>query len=285
MSDLDLFTTMTMDEAISAFQGWRKPKPYCRGQFVVAGKSILFFAALSGPSNNAKLLSPDSVEWWPEDPAEFPDEKVRWFPEAVQAKYDRRRKKWVRQIYLFLQEDEKWLYCGPAHQAYHQYAGAGRFDDKSHVGYHLRQRLPYDNWIALGGYPAWKAKIAGREMRFGNSDITAFEKALTTLPEGETHVELTRWNGDIFSVFLNESRGFPMYQSDPGDSGTYVLGGSEDASEMFSCPCCGIEMEFPRNLTVARDTALSLLRTYFVQGRAPEEREEWIPGLTWGTEW
>lgn len=284
MKEPELFDIMSREDAVASFRGWAKPVSYCRDQFVVCGNSILFFATLSGTEKGVRLLSPDSLEWWPDDPEEYQAEKVRWFPDAVQPKYNQRRKKWVRLCYLFLRQADHWLYCGPVHQAYHQYVGAGRFDEESHVGYHLGARLPYDTWLALGGYPAWKAKIAGTEQFLEQSDAAILNEALVALPDEETHVELTRWQGDTFSVFLNEHRGLPMYMTDPGDCGTYVLSGEDEELEMFSCPCCGIEMEFARNYTVPRNIALDLFRAFFTNETAPTDGDEWIPGLPWRRE-
>ncbi|MDV4168216.1 hypothetical protein [Rhodovulum sp. FJ3] len=284
MKEPELFEKMTREEAIDAFRGWRRPVSYCGDQFVVCGQSILFFASPSGTKKGVRLLSPDNLEWWPDEPEEYLGEKVRWFPEAVQPKYNLRRKTWVRRCYLFLRQADQWIFCGPVHQAYHQYVGAGRFDDDSHVGYHLAARLPYDTWVALGGYPAWKAKIAGTEQLLELTDSASLDEALEALPIGETHLELTRWQGDTLSVFLNQDRGLPMYLSDPGDSGTYVLGDEDEKLEMFSCPCCGIELEFTREYTVPRNIAVDLFRAFFANGTAPADGDEWIPGLPWRRE-
>lgn len=281
MAKPDLFQAMTREQAIAAFRGWRRPLSYCHDQFVVCGKSILFFATLTGPNKNSRLLSPDSLEWWPSDPEEYQGEKVRWFPNAVQPKYNQRNKTWTKRCYMFLRQAGHWLYCGPIHQLYHQHGGAGRFGEKSHVGYHLEARLPYETWVAVGGYPAWKAKIAGAEQLLGLSDSAAFDEALEALPAGEAHVELTRWKGDTLSVFLNQDRGFLMYLTEPGDSGTYVVGDESEEPEHFSCPCCGISMEFERRFTVPRTTALSLFRAFYINGVAPEAGDEWLPALAW----
>lgn len=284
MKEPELFDRMTREEAIAAFRGWRRPVSYWSDQFVVCGKSILFFATPPETEKGVRMLSPDSLEWWPDDPEEYLGEKVRWFPDAVQPKFNQRRKTWIRRCFLFLQQEDSWLYCGPVHQAYHQYVGAGRFDKESHVGYHLGARLPYDTWVALGGYPAWKAKVAGIEQFLELSDSAILDEALKALPMGETHIELTRWQGDTFSVFLNNDRGLPMYLIDPGDSGTYVLSDEDEELETFSCPCCGIEMEFARAYTVPRKIAVDLFRAFFANGIAPAEGDEWIPGLRWRRE-
>ncbi len=143
MASLELFTTTSRDAAIDSFRGWRKPKGYCGDRFVVCGASVLFFA----PLDEIKLLTPGTLEWWPRVPEDYPGEKTRWLPKAVQPKYDVRWKKTVREVFLFLEKGSEWLSCGPVRQSYHQQAGGGRFDDQSHVGYMLRTRLPYDDCI------------------------------------------------------------------------------------------------------------------------------------------
>ena len=84
------------------------------------------------------------------------------------------------------------------------------------------------------------------------------------------------------SVHLNKRRGFPMYLTERGDPGLYVLGEGEGGAEVekFACGCCGIELEFTGHMTVPRAVALDLLRRYFENGTAPKDGSQ-APGGLW----
>lgn len=276
---LALHSRVTREAALKAFGAGLLSQHYCDGQFVVTRKTILLFAKIG--RGGTRMEAADRLEWRPERADYHPGEKIPWFPAAVIPEYSQKRKAWKRGAHVFLagESNEVWLYAGPAHLGSYEYS-----NNREKVGfavYHFA-RLPREDWLVLGGYPGWEVRVNGVVTRLGARELAAFERLLDELAEGLGHVSLTRWEGDEMSVHLNETRGFPMYLSEPADPGFYVLGedGGGAKAEQFSCGCCGIEMEFAGEFTLPRGMALNLVKRYFRSGKAPEDRAT-VPGGIW----
>ena len=278
MVDLMPSTFVTREAALKV-AGRGRRHVFCEDQFVVTGRAILLFATL-GPEGTA-LTAPDSLEWRPARTDYHPDEKIAWLPQAVIPEVRHRWKRLNTQAFVFLRKagaEDRWLFCGPAQLGSYQHSHSG---DGDHATYYFK-RMPRAVWLEMGGHSGWQIRANGALSALEATDAAQFAALLKGLDPGMGHVSLTRWEGDEFSVYFNDTRAFPMYLKHPGDAGLYVEDSkASDHMEHFACPCCGIDLEFEGQSTIERREAPDYLARFFRSGTPPSLGESWSDGFEW----
>ena len=251
MTTLKPFIPVTRAAAIAEFAG--TPVEYCDGQIVIVGSAILLFASIGASPGQTRLVAPDRLEWRPARNDYHPDEELPWLPAAAIPRFDHRAEL-VTRTHVLLRlagSRDQWIYCGAAHLGSYSYPTEKAPPGPGGPAWYSFDagRLRRHNWLALGGYPGWEVTVEGSPHYLAADDRAAFSALLRGLRKGEvTHVEITRWEGDAFSVNLNRERGFPMYLRERADSGLYVVWDAQEPweDERFACGCCGDPLERPR---------------------------------------
>jgi len=276
-----LHTWYTYEDAIAAFPHFMPPKTYCENQFAVLSSDVLCFATLGKPENEPHLSSPIDFVFRPRT-LHSP-----WIPKAVTDVYywhglvKKRRQK---HIFLRIPSDERYLYAGKAHLgSYSSPIQGERISQISHLSAHftLEHRLPLEHWRHLGGYQGWKVILNDADHTIQSGDREAFAALLNSVREREfSHISITRYEGDTLDLFTNSTRGWLMYLRSPDDSGLYLddfeFSDAPSTIESFRCDC-GIDLEFPTEQTLSRDTAIETAFEFFEKGELPRPAD-WREG-------
>jgi hypothetical protein len=281
VTTLKPFTLVTRAAAIAEFAG--TPIEYCDGQVVIVGSAILLFATVGTSPQQTRLVAPDRLEWRPARNDYHPDEKIPWLPAVAIPLVDHDRAEWLSYTHILVQPagaGDEWLYCGPAHLGSYSYAEESTPPGPGGPALYSFDagRLPAQHWPALRGYRGWEVTVEGTVHYLSASDRAAFSTLLQVLQDKEmTDVEIARWEGDAFSVYLNRERGSPAYhlRERYASSELYVVWDAQDpwAHECFASEYIGL-WECPRHATLSREAALSLLMDFFERGEPPRLGDE-----------
>jgi len=262
----------TADEAVAVFGGDAASERCCDGQFVILPEVVLCLVTLGKTTEGSHISSPSQLVWRPERLDYEPSDEYPWLPEKVREVYDRSqsqvRKLRNHHIFLRMLSDERFFYAGLAHLDSY-----GRNGTVLSANFSLSEKLPRDFWLTFGGYPGWHVEVNHKSYRIAAGDLELFERLINELPHREfSHLCMTRYEEDSFSVYTNSQRGWLMYLRHPADSGVYIrdMGyeGALQAVELFECTC-GIDLELLANQTVPREQALQAAVEFFQTGQLP----------------
>jgi hypothetical protein len=263
------------EEAIAAF-GEAAPDFLCDEQFAILPKTVLCLITVGDEKTEPFLGTPTSVVWKPRRLNYTPTEEVTWLPVKVREVWDRSGPT-IRQIrghhvFLRLPADARFFYAGPAHLG--SYGVNGRGKGSQSAGFTLAQKVPREVWLRFGGYPGWFIEVNHRTHLVDQGDNAVFQRLVKRLSRRKfSHLSMTRYEEDSFSIHANTQRGWLMYLRHPGDCGLYTrdvgYNGDPAAEELFACKC-GIDLEFPANQTLPRELAFQALLEFFQTGVLPK---------------
>jgi hypothetical protein len=252
---LPLHNIVTRDDAVASLAGGAPAQPGGDGEFVAVSGIVVAFLRLGG----LRFSAPSTVEWRPGSREGRPP----WLLDPYQRPFPR--------YHLLIEQPGGFFYAGEAH--------LGSFaTDGSSATFSLREPLPRDFWVRVGGYPHWLVELNHQAHQLSpdqDQTLRALLGRLMNPPYG--HLTLTRYEQDALHLFTNATRGWLMYLREPADSGLYVAGAAEEDEdeEEFRCDC-GITLEFPRSRTLPARDAADLVMEFFRSGRLPESAR-WEP--------
>jgi len=259
---LQLHQKYTIAKAVAAFGPADAVEFLFDRQVAVVENAALCMLTIGDAATYSHLSGASRVVWKPDVPAQVPLD-LRWYMHDRMTGFlgmDRQRVK-EHHVFLGLPDEKSFLYAGKAHMGSWSAAEAH---------FTLKEKLPRDEWLRLGGFPGWLIDINHRSERVDNGDVAAFRR-LSREMEGEefSHFSMTRFEEDVLTVHTNARRGWLMYQLDPADacySGCDpAFDGGQQAEERFRC-VCGIQMDCAAKGTVPRATAMSIAEEFFTTG-------------------
>lgn len=255
----------TTAEAVAAFQPTAIVELLYDRQLIVIETAALCMATVGDPATQTHLSGASRVVWKSDMNKElslpqrwYVHDKITGFPVP-----DHQRIK-EHHVFLRLPDDEKFLYAGKAHMGSYSAAEAN---------FTLKERLPRDEWLRLGGFPGWLIDVDHRSERVDEGDLAAFRRLAGEMEGLEfSHLSMTRFEEDVLTVHTNGRRGWLMYQLDPADifySGCDpTFSGDGQAEELFRC-VCGIQMDCPADHTVPKEMAIRVAEEFFTTGALP----------------
>lgn len=262
-----LHNLYSSDEAIGIFAAGDRPEFCCDGQFVILPSVVLCCGTVGPNDTEPYMSSPSEFVWRPKTRATGDD----WLPPQVTEVWDRSTRPMTKtkghHIFLRNKGEESFLYCGEAHLGSY---GTMQTKDGSPgraANFSLNTKLPREEWLKLGGYSDWMIEINHQSHYVNAGDPHAFEALVQELASQPfSHLSMTRYEEDSLHLYTNASRGWLMYLREPGDSGLYTrdpnYDGADDDEERFRC-VCGIDLEFPREQTLPRETAAQVCIEFF----------------------
>lgn len=228
---------------------------YCGGAFVVFPDTVAGFFEIGDAPGKASFLTAEWLVWRSADLETTPYEDA-WFP---------REARQTGGHHLFVREgpEDEFRYLGLG-----DLASAGGETGDLRASFRLRERISNEDWIRWTGFDGWLLNVDHKPFQIEGGDTARLLKALKAgLKKKRSHVQLTRYEGDVLEVFFNRERAWPMYLRYSGDNGLY-LETSGGEVEYFECSC-GSELEIPRSGTLDRGAAEELLRHFFEHGALP----------------
>jgi hypothetical protein len=282
---LALHQRVSKPQAIQTLVPGQDVTSYCDGQFFVGSESILCFLTVAAQTDSA-LESRSRFRWVAPRINYHPEEDLMWFPKAVRdphyappIRYDDACNWWKaaltttpkrprRQHQMFLRKtgEEDYIYCGRVHLGSYSMSA-----NRPEADFYLQSPLPRELWLHFGGFDGWSIDTNHSERKIQRGNLPVLQTLLAAMRQIErSHMILTRYEEDSLHLFTNASRGWLMYLGAPDDSGLYVQNQDEpgNAKENFSC-VCGIDLEYPRHMTLPLERAMQVVLDFFQTGTLP----------------
>jgi hypothetical protein len=223
-------------------------------------------AAWLASAPEATLHAPSELSWRAAQPYRESRGEYPFLPRALQRDEP--------PLLLVFVDDEagRFVYVGEGH------LGSWGYSDEApdgEVAVTLREKLPKQLWLELGGYDGWA--VSGRNVRrTGLSSVDAEALVEQLFDEAQPEIWIERYEGDGLLVAVSEPRAFVMYLREPGDAGFHATDPSlADSPEYMEWELENGQVdEFPYGDTVPVSDALDAARHHLrVGGR--------LPTLTW----
>lgn len=263
--ELTLHRKYTIAEAVAALKPTETVEFLFDRQVVVVGSAALCMLTMGDPAAQSHVSGASRAVWKPSVPEQVPLDQ-RWNLHDRVTGFlglDRQRIK-EHHVFLGLPNEKRFLYAGKAHMGSYTAMEAH---------FTLKEKLPRDEWLRLGGFPGWLMDVNHRSERVNSGDLDAFRQLAKDMEGLEfSHLSMTRFEEDVLTVHTNDRRAWLMYQLDPSDisySGCDpTFDGDEEAEEKFRC-VCGIVMDCSAKYTVPRGTAMIVAEEFFTTGELP----------------
>jgi hypothetical protein len=182
-----------------------------------------------------RLVRPDTVEWvagraYPDfNPDEFPA------PHRV-----------------LLATADGFVDAGEAHLSRYGYSGFGSHGE---LALTLRERVPYDVWLAAGGYAGFSAT---------EDDVRALLRA------GDGQLAIASYDEPTLTLLVNPARVLAMVLEHDDDEGALACdpaAAGDETPEAFTLDNGQVD-EFPRERTVSHEQALVVVRAFLAGERS-----------------